>query len=196
MKKTLFALIAGASLMLAAQARAGVADFDDLTTAGDFASLGDISPYAGLSWSADWYAGDTSIDGYANGAHSGTNYAVNGFGADAVDISSATAFKFTGAWFAAPQGVDDKASWVNITAYDASNHVIGSTGNVAVGASYVWVAGGFDNVSRLSVSRDSGWYVMDDFSMAAAAPVPEPGTTLMLGAGLLVLGAVRRRSRH
>lgn len=196
MKKTLFALIAGASLMLASQAHAGVANFDDLATAGDFASLGDISPYAGLNWSADWYAGDTSIDGYANGAHSGTNYAVNGFGADAVDISSATAFKFTGAWFAAPQGVDDKASWVNVTAYDASNHVIGSTGNVAIGASYVWVAGGFDNVSRLSVSRDSGWYVMDDFSTAAAAPVPEPGTALMLGAGLLVLGAGRRRSRR
>ncbi|MQA18476.1 hypothetical protein [Rugamonas rivuli] len=195
MKKSLFALLAGASLMLAGAARADVVNFDGLATAGDFASLGDISPYAGLNWSTDWYAGDNSIAGYANGAHSGANFAVNGFGGDAAGISSTTPFSFAGAWFAAPQGVDDKAGWVNITAYDAADHVIGSTGNVAISVNYLWVAGGFNNVSRLSVTRDSGWYVMDDFA-AAAAPVPEPGMPLMLGAGLLVLGLAGRRARR
>jgi len=33
----------------------------------------------------------------------------------------------------------------------------------------------------LSITRDSGWYVMDDFTTCAAATVPEPGTQLMLG---------------
>jgi hypothetical protein len=191
MKKTLCALIAGATLALAGAAHAGITNFDELATAGDFASLNDISPYAGLTWSADWYAGDTTIDGYANGAHSGANYAVNGFGSSEMSISSAAGFNFAGAWFATPQGSDDKAGWINITAYDASNQVIGSTGNVAIGDSYQWVGAAFHNVSLLSITRDTGWYVMDDFT-TAAAPVPEPGTPLMLGMGLLALGLVRR----
>ncbi len=198
MKKTLCALIAGAALALAGAAHAGVTNFDELNTAGDFASLTDINPYAGLTWGADWYAGDTGIDGYANGAHSGANFAINGFGADPADISSASAFNFAGAWFAAPVGVADKATWVNISAYDASNQLIGSTGNVAIGAGPVWVGGGFNNVSRLSITRDTGWYAMDDFTTttatSVAAPVPEPGTPLMLALGLLTLVAARRRS--
>ena len=194
MKKILCALISGASLLLVGAAHAGVANFDDLNTAGDFASLTDMTAYAGLTWGADWYAGDVGIDGYANGAHSGANFAINGFGADPAEISSAWAFKFTGAWFAAPVGVADRASWINISAYDASNQFIGSTGNVAIGAGYVWVQGGFNNVSRLSITRDTGWYAMDDFTTGAAAPVPEPGTPLMLAAGLLTLVAARRRS--
>jgi hypothetical protein len=91
MKKTSCALIAGVSLMLAGAAHAGTIDFDDANTDGDFASLADISPYAGMKWSADWYAGDNTIDGYANGAHSGANYAINGIGSDDMTISSATA---------------------------------------------------------------------------------------------------------
>ncbi len=197
MKKTLFALIASASLMLAGAAHAGVVDFDELPTAGDFTSLDDINPYAGLTWSADWYAGDNSIDGYANGARSGANYAVNGFGSDAASVSSDTAFNFAGAWFAAPQGVDDKAGWINISAYDAANQLIGTTGNIAIGASYLWVAAGFSNVSLLSITRDTGWYVMDDFTTTtAAADVPEPATPLMLGIGALALVLGRVRSRR
>lgn len=194
MKKTLFALIAGATLVLAGGAHAGVTNFDDLATGGDFTSLNDISPYAGLTWSGDWYAGDTAIDGYANAAHSGANFAVNGFGADAVTVGSATGFHFAGAWFATPQGSADQASWINISAYDAANQLIGSTGNVAIGAAYAWVGAAFDNVSSLSITHDSGWYVMDDFTTTAAATVPEPGTRLMLGIGLAALVAGRRKS--
>jgi hypothetical protein len=194
MKKTLFALIAGATLVLAGGAHAGVTNFDDLATGGDFTSLNDISPYAGLTWSGDWYAGDTAIGGYANAAHSGANFAVNGFGADAVTVGSATGFHFAGAWFATPQGSADQASWINISAYDAANQLIGSTGNVAIGAAYAWVGAAFDNVSSLSITHDSGWYVMDDFTTTAAATVPEPGTRLMLGIGLAALVAGRRKS--
>ncbi|SFU81828.1 PEP-CTERM sorting domain-containing protein [Pseudoduganella namucuonensis] len=195
MKKALYALIAGATLVLAGAAHAGVVNFDNVATGGDFTSLNDISPHSGLNWSADWYAGDNSIGGYGNAAHSGTNYAVNGFGSDAASVSSATGFNFAGAWFAAPVGVADKASWINISAYDAANQLIGSTGNVAIGASHLWVGAAFGNVSFLTITRDSGWYVMDDFTTTAAATtVPEPGTQLTLGIGLLALVVARRRS--
>ena len=177
MKKTLFALISSATLLLAGGAHAGVTSFDELATGGDFASLNDISPYAGLNWSGDWFAGDNTIDGYANAAHSGTNFAVNGFGSDAATVGSATGFNFAGAWFATPAGGADKASWINISAYDAANQLIGTTGHIAIGASYQWVGAAFSNVSSLSITRDSGWYVMDDFttSTGAGAAVPEPG---------------------
>lgn len=196
MKKTLCALIAGTSLMLAGAAHAGVIDFDDVATDGDFTSLTDISPYAGLSWSADWYAGDNSIGGYGNAAHSGANYAVNGFGGDDMSISSATGFDFAGAWFAAPEGAEDKAGWINISAYDAFNQLIGSTGNVAIGANYVWVGAGFHNVSFLNITRDTGWYAMDDFTTSDAVQVPEPAAPLMLAIGLLAMSLRRRLNRR
>jgi hypothetical protein len=196
MKKTLFALFASASLLLAGAAHAGVTTFDELAPAGDYISLNDISPYSGLTWSADWFASDTSIDGYANAAHSGANFAVNGFGSDALTVSSATGFNFAGAWFATPDGADDKASWINISAYDSLNQLIGSTGNIAIGDAYSWVGAAFSNVSVLSITRDSGWYVMDDFTTraGASADVPEPATSLILGMGALALVAARRRS--
>ena len=198
-KKTLFALIASVSLMLVGAANAGVVGFDDVATDGDFASLSDINPYAGLNFSDDWYAGDNTIDGYGNGAHGGTHFAVNGFGSDGATISGATPFNFAGAWFAAPIGAADKASWIAISAYDASNNLIGSTGPVAIGSGYVWAAAAFDNVSSLSITRDTGWYVMDDFTTVASAPasgeVPEPANPLLLGAGafVLMLSQARRR---
>jgi hypothetical protein len=199
MKKTLFALIASASLMLAGAANAGVVGFENVATDGDFASLSDISPYAGFNFSDDWYAGDTGIDGYGTGAHGGTHFAVNGFGSDGATISSATPFNFAGAWFAAPVGAADKAGWIDITAYDASSNVIGTTGHVNVGSNYVWAAAAFNNVSSLTITRDTGWYVMDDFTTVASAPasgdVPEPESPLLLGAGVfaLLLGRARRR---
>jgi hypothetical protein len=189
-------LIGGVSLMLAGAAHAGVVDFDDLNTDGDFASLSDISPYAGLGWSADWYVGDNSIGGYANAARSGANFVVNGFGAENMSISSATGFNFAGAWFAAPVGAEEKAGWINITAYDALNQLIGSTGNVAIGNSYLWVAGGFSNVALLTIARDTGWYAMDDFTITDTAAVPVPATQLVLGIGLLALGLSRRLNRR
>jgi hypothetical protein len=193
MKKILLALIAGATLALANAAHAGVINFENVATAGEFTSLSDINPYAGLSWSSDWYAGDNSLDGYANGAHSGSNFAVNGFGSDAMTVSSATGFNFAGAWFAAAEGAGEAASWINISAYDALNQLIGSTGNIAIGGNYQWVAARFSNVAMLTITRDTGWYVMDDFTTVAAAAVPVPATPLVLGIGLLALGLGRRR---
>jgi hypothetical protein len=193
MKKILCAFIASASLMLAGAAHAGPVGFEDVATGGDFASLSALNPYAGLTWSPDWNAGDNSIDGYANGAHSGSNFAVNGYGSDPMSVSSAAGFNFAGAWFATPAGAGDKAAWINISAYDALNELIGTTGAIAIGDTYQWVAASFSNVAMLIITSETGWYVMDDFTTAAAA-VPAPATPLVLGIGLLALGLARRRT--
>lgn len=104
---------------------------------------------------------------------------------------------FAGAWFATPAGAGDKAAWINISAYDAMNQLIGSTGNVAIGDNYLWVAAGFSNVALLTITNEAGWFVMDDFiATAAATAVPVPATPLVLGLGLLAMGLGRRQNRR
>lgn len=207
MKKVLFGLVtnvvAGAVLTLASPAQATVVTFDDVSSGGKLASLSKYNPYDGLTWTNSWYLGDTAVNGYGNAAHSGTQFVSNGFGVNNLGVSSDKAFNLNGAWFATPATNGSKATWINISAYDATNQLIGSTGNIAINGTYSWVQASFANVSRLTVTRDKGWFVMDDLSISAigpvagpANPVPEPGTTALLAAGLLMTGvaAVRRKS--
>ena len=197
MKKILCALLAGASLMLAGAAQAGPVGFEDVATGGDFSSLNDLNPYAGLNWSGDWFAGDNSIDGYANGARSGSKFAVNGFGGEEASLTSDTGFNFAGAWFATPEGAGNKANWINIRAYDALNQLIGSTGNIDIGDTYQWVTANFSNVALLTITNEAGWFVMDEFTTTAVTTaVPVPATPLVLGIGMLALGLGRRMNRR
>ena len=203
MKKILSGFLAGAVMALASPAHAAVVDFDDLSAGGKLSALSKYNPYEDMSWTNSWVLGDTSVNGYSNGAHSGTQFGSNGFGVNHLGVSSATAFNLKGAWFATPATNGSKATWINITAYDATNQLIGSTGNIAINGTYSWVQASFANVSRLAITRDKGWFVMDDLSISAigpvvgpANPVPEPGSAVLLAAGLLMTGfaASRRKS--
>lgn len=192
MKNFLIGLLMSAGWLLAAQAQCAPVDFEDLHADGDLTGL--TSPYAGLNWGEDWYYGDTAVEGYDNGAHSGIAYLTNGYGVNHLAVGSAAAFNFAGAWFAAPNTNGAVASWINITAFDAAGQVIGSTGNVSIGQSYQWIAANFHNAARLDISRDDGWFVMDDFTVQSA--VPEPGSLAMLLAGLGVMALIVRRRPH
>jgi hypothetical protein len=133
------------------------------------------------------------VEGYGNAARSGINYVMNGWGVDALEISRETAFDFAGAWFVAPDINGGKASWVNIDAFDAAGELIGSTGQVAIDGAYRWVPGGFANAYRLVVTRDEGFFAMDDFTLDEAGAVPEPGTPALLAGAALVFALGRRR---
>ena len=194
MKQKLIGFIAGAALLAGASAHAGVVTFEDLNPGGKLASLSKNTPYAGFTWTG-WSVGDTSVAGYDNGAHSGTDFVLNGFGVNNLGISSADPFDFTGAWFVVPNTNGSKASWINISAYDSANQLVGSTGNVLIGASFSFIAANFENVSRLNITRDKGWFVMDDMSFRRAGEVPEPAAIALLGLGAAVLGWTRRRAR-
>jgi hypothetical protein len=199
MKIRAFASLASFAItttLLAAQAHAGVINFDDLDAKGKLSSINPYNPYQGLTFDKNWYLGDTSVAGYGNAAHSGTNYVNNGFGVKSVSVSSSTGFDFAGAWFAAPAINGTQAGSVNLSAYDAGGALIGSTGDMAITNSFVFINANFMDVSKLVITRDKGFFVMDDFTVADApsSQVPEPAGVFALGLGLVGL-ARRRRAK-
>ena len=195
MKKSILGFIAGACFMLASSAQASVLNFDELNAGGKLATLATYNPYGSFTWTK-WFLGDTAVGGYGNGAHSGSNFVMNGFSNNDLGVSSTALFNFSGAWFVAPNINGTKASWINISAYDQANQLIGSTGNIAINGSYSWVAANFNNVSRIRVSRDRGFFAMDDFTFQRAGEVPEPAVPALLLAGLAAVGLARRKARR
>lgn len=193
MKASTTRLAAAAAFFFSLHAHASLISFDDLRADGNLVSLEEQGSHAGFAWSR-WYLGDTAVEGYGNAARSGANYVMNGYGVDALEIAHATAFDFTGAWFAAPGINGARAGWVQVDGYDLTGALVGSTGHVAIDGVHRWVAAGFAGVHRLVVTRDEGFFVMDDFTFAQASPVPEPGTLALFAIGAAAI-ALRRHGK-
>lgn len=191
MKTMMISLLAAASMLTGAAAHAGVLGFDTLDAGGKLASIGKYNPYQDLTFSSSVFLGTNSVAGYDNAARSGNNFVLNGFGVNNLTITGAAAFDFAGAWFATPNTNGAKAAWINISGYDHLGALVGTTGNVAIDGAYRFVSASFDDVTRLVISRDRGWFVMDDVTLADAE-VPEPAGLFGLVGGLALLAARRR----
>jgi hypothetical protein len=190
MKIVLSSLLSAAVLLLASHTQAAVINFDDLATNDQLTSMSNFNPYGGFTWHSNFLLGDDGYSGYDNAAHSGSNF-VNNRNARNLTVTGASLFDFEGAWFVAPNISGTKASWINISAYDAANALIGSTGNVAISNNYSFVAANFDGVARLNITADRGFWAMDDFTLAGGE-VPEPGSVMLFGLGVVGLLASRR----
>jgi hypothetical protein len=179
-----------AALALAAivpAASATVLTFDDIGADGAVPLN-----YGGLDWSAGaWSVFGGAQDPYT--AHSGSFRATTGF--DATDAQTRIGFAapttFQGAWFAGLDGAT-----VAFQLY-LGGALVATSATLDPSALPTFLASGYAGLIDAVVitSPYQASYVMDDFSFAQVAPVPEPGSLALMLAGLGVVGFVMRRRR-
>lgn len=187
MNTSIRGMIGAVALVLAAPfASATVLTFDDITSPDGYVPA--LGNYGGLDWSSStWAAFNGPQDPFT--AHSGDWRVATGWGSD--DAGSTIRFLsptvFDGAWFA---GYEDVT--VTFLLY-AGGQLVATSSTLGLSGTSAFLASGWDGaIDTLVVSSAAqAGYVMDDFSFHQ---VPEPGSIVLVLAGLGLLVAVRRRA--
>ena len=181
----------------AGAAGATVLTFDDITTA----TTGTISNgYGGLNWDqigcvngADYHLGS----GYDNGTVSGDYVAANQW-ANVATVSDSF-FDFNGAYFT---GAWNDGLNINIQGLSGGTVLYNETIQVDHNGP-TWFSANYIGINQLVISSYGGTqavvsgfgehFAMDNFTFNETAPVPEPSTILLMGAGLLGLVGYNRK---
>jgi hypothetical protein len=202
MKSVSLAFAALALVAAAPMAHADVLTFDDLPDSGYFTSTYHGFSFGNLdSQTNQWFWSNAVDSTYP--AHSGTTSVstdaslFNGLASEeAMAITSATPFVFQGAYFSGPSlTLDGTPAEISFALYDGSNLVYTSAPSAQLGNVSSFIASGYEgDVTGVVVAGPQGYYAMDDFTFTAA--VPEPGTMVMMLAGLGSLGLAARRRRQ
>ncbi len=206
MKRALFGIAAVVTLAVISPAKATTftVTFDNLATPNDNGGQhwGSFSGYyAGLVWQAGWEVANEadfrSVYGNTGVAPSAPNIAYNDTGALHLDVSDGQ-FYFNGAYvrswgqYDTLQGFSSRS--VTVDGYLGSA-LVGTTSINLSAANYTYLPGISTLVDRL-VWRNDGveghWFVMDNLQYTVPG-APDGGlTAMLLGAGLLAVGLVRR----
>lgn len=202
MKKIFFfAVLMGLLAVNSGLVGATVLNFDDLALNGTYGPMSNLN-YGGFDWDSRWYAGDNTNGTYNNGAHSGTQYLSNGWAVNDLLVSQASPFDFNGAWFAHPDRNFNIATQIQLFGLASDNSILYQTGLVDINDTHQYIAANFGGVNKIRIwhnNGNAGWFVMDDFEYnepIGQQPVPEPGTLMLLGTGLLGLVGLRKKSKN
>jgi hypothetical protein len=184
MRKLAIFLLFVLVVSMAAYGQQVVVNFDDLPGNNQLVPQG----YGGIDWNNNWTYYGSPQDPY--NPHSPPNrvYTFDPNGA----FSFQTPEVFDGAWFAG-----NSFATVTFVLFDANGNQVWTSATLAPNGTPTFLASGYDGLVKTVdvVSPSPDFYIMDDvtYHSGSGGTVPEPSSFVLLGSGVLALGAAVRR---